>query len=55
MSEMFNTWINKPSEKSKKRYNGRLWEINWWYIPCSIGTRVTRVRPRNSIEVGPSP
>ena len=25
-------WINNPSGKSKKRYNGHLWEINWWYI-----------------------
>ena len=30
MSEISNTI---PSGKSKKRYNGRLWEINWWYLP----------------------
>ena len=27
------TLIEKPGGKSKKRYNGRLWKINWWYIP----------------------
>ena len=25
--------IEKPGGKSKQRYNGRLWKINWWYIP----------------------
>ena len=29
-------WINNPSGKSKKRYNGRLWEINWWCLPTSL-------------------
>ena len=28
--------MNNPSGKSKKRYNGRLWEINWWYLPIPV-------------------
>ena len=35
MSEICN--IMELSGKSKKRYNGRLWEINWWYLPiCEL-------------------
>ena len=28
--------MDNPSWKSKKRYNGRLWEINWWYLTYSF-------------------
>ena len=24
---------DNPSGKSKKRYNGRLWRIQWWFKP----------------------
>ena len=30
------TLIEKPGGKSKKHYNGRLWKINWWYVPCCV-------------------
>ena len=34
MSEFFNIkCIDKPSRKSKKRFNGRLWEINGGIYP----------------------
>ena len=29
------SWINKPSGKSKKRFNGRLWEINGGIYPVA--------------------
>ena len=24
-----------PSGKSKKHYNGRLWRIQWWFMPTT--------------------
>ena len=46
VSEIFNNIDRKPGGKSKNRYNGRLWKINWWYVPtCPRSSLIALLQP----------